>query len=278
MTIEKITDVINKQLDEIKQDPYGFARDILSRHENDPNEASFWFPEAGKTGFRVPKSMFVKLPVETWYDAWCASLDGMMDSPAWGNVVKVIKEALPEFNPNDGYFFRAGSSSGKFSFNDSCIVKDEATLIKAIASTWYEAELCGKPISAWLVFREFVKTDNNRPTIYGGLKLNTEIRVFWDADEKKILGTFDYWYQASDEIKRVLEYHPEELAAYTETEAEVRAEVAKLTPGLIEECKEKLPAMELEGQWSVDFMWTGSEWVLIDMAIARQSAFYECLG
>ena len=104
------------------------------------------------------------------------------------------------------------------------------------------------------------------------------MRIFWDADETKILGSFDYWYQASDEIKNLLEYHPEELAAYTETEAEVRAEVARLTPGLVEECKKKLPAMELEGQWSVDFMWTGSEWVLIDMAIARQSAFFECLG
>lgn len=279
MSIDQITDNLNKELAEIKKDPYGFAREMLSRYgcDDNPNEASFWFPEAEKTGFRVPKSMFVQLPVEAWYDAWCACLDGIISGPAWDKLVTTVHEAIPEDFPYEKCFFRTGSSSGKFSFDHSCRIKDAGSFTEAIASTWYEAEICGKPISRWLMFREFIDTDNKRPKIYGGLKLNTEVRIFWDADEKKVLGSFDYWYQASDEIKKLLEYHPEELAAYTEAEPEVRAEVARLTPALIEECRKRLPAMDLEGQWSVDFMWTGSEWVLIDMAVARQSAFYEAL-
>lgn len=275
--LDKFTEKIEKQIEHIRKNPYDCAREMLAPHENDPNEAIFWFPETVKTGFRVPKTAFVRLPVEVWYDAWALALDGKTEGPAWDNVIKAIKEAVPGFNPSEGFFFRTGGSSGKFTFNDSCRISDEKSLVKAITYTWYENELCGKPLSRWLMFREFIETDNNRPAIYCGLKLNTEVRIFWDADEKKVLGAFDYWYQESDRIKHVLEYQPEELSAYTEAESEVRDEVARLTPALIDECRKRLPAMELEGQWSVDFMWTGSEWVLIDMAVARQSAFFECI-
>ena len=76
----------------------------------------------------------------------------------------------------------------------------------------------------------------------------------------------------------MLKYHQDELDAYLKTEPIVRKEFEALSPELVVDCTKKLPAMDLKGQWSVDFMWTGSEWVLIDMAVARQSAFFEYLA
>lgn len=39
------------------------------------------------------------------------------------------------------------------------------------------------------------------------------------------------------------------------------------------ECEEKLEKVDLRGKWSVDFMWTGHEFVLIDMASMHMSYF-----
>ena len=275
--IDKINDKITENLNEFKRNPYKFAAEMLAPHEDDPNELYYWFPETRKTGFRVPQTVCIPLDVELWYDAWAASLDGKIADPVWSAVTKKVYEELPESWRNKELFFRTGGSSGKFSFRNSCRVSDMTSLSMAIASTFYENECCGKPVSRWLVFREFICTANDRPTIYNGLKLNTEARIFWDADEKKVLGSFDYWYQEKDEIVKVLKYHPEELDAYLKTEPIVRKEFEALSPELIADCTKKLPAMDLKGQWSVDFMWTGSEWVLIDMAVARQSAFFKYL-
>lgn len=44
----------------------------------------------------------------------------------------------------------------------------------------------------WVV-REYIKDKENNPTIYNGLPLHTEYRVFVDFDTKEILGASPYW-------------------------------------------------------------------------------------
>ena len=38
-----------------------------------------------------------------------------------------------------------------------------------------------------------------------------------------------------------------------------------------------LPGLDLHGQWSIDVMQNGDDFWIIDMAIAENSAFYECV-
>lgn len=44
---------------------------------------------------------------------------------------------------------------------------------------------------------------------------------------------------------------------------------------VVEHVKNILPALNLQGQWSIDIMQNGDDFWLIDMALAENSAFYE---
>ena len=41
--------------------------------------------------------------------------------------------------------------------------------------------------------------------------------------------------------------------------------------------EEVLPSLDLQGQWSIDVMLNGEDLWIIDMALAEQSAFYDCV-
>ena len=43
------------------------------------------------------------------------------------------------------------------------------------------------------VIRDLIKSSNTKLTIYNGLPLNTEIRVFYDFDNKKVMYSHNYW-------------------------------------------------------------------------------------
>ena len=45
----------------------------------------------------------------------------------------------------------------------------------------------------WVV-REFIDDKENNPTIYNGLPLHTEYRVFVDFDKEEIIGISPYWH------------------------------------------------------------------------------------
>lgn len=58
----------------------------------------------------------------------------------------------------------------------------------------YYVEMCvGCADANELFVREFIKTPNNIPDIYNGMSLNTEPRLFYDFDQRKALGIFNYW-------------------------------------------------------------------------------------
>lgn len=65
----------------------------------------------------------------------------------------------------------------------------------------------------------------------------------------------------------------EEAEVYESVFPVLEAEYSALLPRLRAECDEKLKDVILRGKWSVDFLWTGSEFVLIDMATMAQSYF-----
>lgn len=49
----------------------------------------------------------------------------------------------------------------------------------------------------------------------------------------------------------------------------------EIIPYLEDEAKKKLPSANLQGKWSIDFMYDGSNFVLIDMGRAECSYYYD---
>ena len=134
----------------------------------------------------------------------------------------------------------------------------------------------------WVV-REFIDDVENNPTIYNGLPLHTEYRVFVDFDTEEVIGISPYWHPqvmkenlldigVSAPIQKNHDYinyinHEETLMKrYEDNKDLVVSEVSKL----LKDCT-------LKGQWSIDIMQNGSDFWLIDMARASESTLSECV-
>lgn len=148
----------------------------------------------------------------------------------------------------------------------------------------YGSMLVGCPLSKDIIVREFVKTSYERPSIYDGMKLNTEFRLFYDFDTKQVITTVNYWdYDTMvSNLHDGVQLGPDGesycydkttfLSCGKEIEAdfdEKRSELEKLAAAFLKN------VAGLFGKWSVDFMWDGTDYVLIDMAKAESSAYYD---
>jgi len=169
-------------------------------------------------------------------------------------------------------FIRLGNSSNKFNF-DSCHINNIDELYKKLMimfdDMFFKLEW---QQNIELVLREFIKTNYHRSTIYNGMPLNTEFRVFYNFDENKILGIFNYWEK--DTMLDNL-HNNQDLITFANITDKIERDFNNLSPFLEEETKYKLPKANLKGKWSVDFLYDGKDFILIDMAHAECSYYYE---
>lgn len=131
----------------------------------------------------------------------------------------------------------------------------------------------------WVV-REYIKDKENNPTIYNGLPLHTEYRVFVDFDTKEILGASPYWRSdvMKNEFKKVSS--PQErhdYVVYKMHEDILNQRYHESVQTVLAELKKVIPRIELTGQWSVDVMRNGNDYYIIDMALAENSALNDCV-
>lgn len=89
-----------------------------------------------------------------------------------------------------------------------------------------------------------------------------------------------FWYPKTSNIgfktpeTMITQFTDEELRVIKSAEFN-KFDFASLQKRLKEEAKKKLPNANLEGKWSIDFMYDGSNFVLIDMGLAECSYYYE---
>lgn len=148
--------------------------------------------------------------------------------------------------------------------------------------------LSNKPIvgvsttNEWVV-REYINDVENNPTIYKGLPLHTEYRVFIDADTKEVIGKSPYWdvnvlserfSTGSDRDKADMKHDYIAVQVHKEIlEKRYNENINKV----VEKIKSLINDLDLNGQWSIDIMQNGEDFYIIDMALAKSSAYYECV-
>lgn len=264
--------MLDKMTTNLKYDELHYSRDTYCQSIKNPNEFAFWFPKIVSTGFRIPESKVIQLPLDLYYAVY--NEEGAYSPKTTAALKAYISVMWPlsdgDLDINAPLFFKQGTASGKFTFGRSCIAHGLDDIVRKIRSTSYEALCCDKPQSAYLVFRELIRPGYDRPTIYGGMPLNTEFRVFYDFDSHAFINAFNYWGDHDAMVERM---DSGEAEVYESVFPVLEAEYSTLLPRLMAECNEKLKDVVLRGKWSVDFMWTGSEFVLIDMATMAQSYF-----
>lgn len=260
----------------IKYDPLHYERDRYIRAMGDRNDLPYWFGQVKGCGFRMPETKIIQMPLMLWSEMHM-QLDGLKEEflEKLGRFVEANWDLVPGDLDIDGrLFYRSGTSSGKFRMKDNCIINSKTEIPLHVYNTFYEGECMSKPESVFLVFREFIETEVDRPSIYHGLKLNTEFRIFYDFDKHRFIQGFNYW---GDHDAMTAGMAGNELKSYEEAYPLLVSEYERLLPSLKSECKEKLKDVHLKGKWSIDFMWTGKEFVLIDMASAKHSYFADKL-
>ena len=272
-----------------------FVYELLN---HDPNTMSNWLfaikEVVDKTQFfKLPKTRIIKVPLALLQSTRVYDFREL--SPLSLEIINRFACRVFDLDLEKDYFIKTGTFSSKFDFRNAKVTKGQE--VSELGSyLWYiqsQTNQMASPLNnkviygvssnnEWVV-REFIDDKENNPTIYNGLPLHTEYRVFVDFDKEEIIGISPYWHPevmkenfldigVSAPIQKNHDYinyinHEETLMTrYEENKDLVVSEVSKL----LKDCK-------LKGQWSIDIMQNGSDFWLIDMARASESALSECV-
>jgi len=250
------------------EDPH---REFLRDLRNNPNNLSFWFPKVKHCGFRVPKTVIVPIPDEL---VGAFFMEEDTDADAIRSFVH--ESVMPALKQIDGLpFIKNGTFSNKFEFGDCCPHDaEEETIFRSIRDIQYESLCLDTDGACEIVLRERIPSPENAPRIYGGMPLNTELRVFYDFTAHKALYVNNYWDE--DYCRESISRSEKDAVEYDRAYDGILKKYKEVAGGILDECEKRLRSVEgLKGIWSVDFLVDseGAVW-LIDMALGHQSVYW----
>lgn len=261
------------------------------------NSIGYWFPALKRAVdsqdfFQVPETKIIKVPLPILQLTRC---DFMELTPTTIDIVNRWAYEAFELDENKTYFIKTGTYSSKFDFRNAKVTtpKEVRELGSYLLFIHFQALQMASPLSnpriygasttnEWCV-REYIEDKENNPCIYHGMPLHTEYRVFIDCDTDEILGVSPYWkpdvmekrFSEFSDANKADKKHDYVIFKMHEDTLMKRYEENK--DMLIDNIKDLLPNIELKGQWSLDVMQNGTDFWIIDMAIADTSALRECV-
>ena len=284
-------DMFRQGLDTLDLDPI-----IYEMLGHNPNSMSHWLPaitEAVKLHgfFKIPKTKIVKVPLPILQ---LTRLDYNTLNPVTLKIVDEWAMKTFDLDINKTYFIKTGTYSSKFDFRNAKVTgeKEVRELGEYLLFIHHQANMMVSPLNniriygasttnEWVV-REFIEDVENNPTIYKGLPLHTEYRVFVDFDADKFLGISPYW-RPDIMKKRFSEganqsiHDRHDYIIYKTHEDKLMHRYEKNAGTIISEIINMIPDVNLKGQWSIDIMQNGNDFWIIDMATADTSALNDCV-
>lgn len=226
--------------------------------------------------FDVPSTTMVRLPIELAQFIRIPYEETTPDDRQLFN--RWVFEQL-ELEEGKTYFIKTGMFSSKFQFaNAKCAEPLEMGEYFQVVNNF--AMEVGAGHSVEIVAREYIEDAEDNPTIYNGMPLRTEFRVFVDTDTCELIGTVPYWHPIV--MKRALAAGiapsvQQDFATYTAHEDKLTADYNTHLGHVERGVRDLLPHLRLSGRWSLDVMKNGDTLYLIDMAPMEQSALTELL-
>lgn len=248
-----------------------------------PNNFSYWFPHVASLdgkGISVPHSEVVPVPTDVLNAFFMEKEDDAEKVNKW--VTEAVAPVISEKFPAGKLFIKNGCFSGKIRFSESCLIEDPSdivTLTKHISNIQYDSlclDTCG---NLEMVLREYIEPEPDTPTIYHGMPLRPEVRIFYNFDSHRYLYAANYWdwKECHDGICR----HKEDGEVYENIYPSLREKLARR---LIKHLPSILRALDsvdtlkmpnnIYNIWSVDFILEEDRAWLIDMAVAWHSAYW----
>lgn len=262
-----------------------------------PNSMGHWLPELvnacmGQDFFKIPATTIAKVPM-TLLQLTRQEYGEL--TPTTLNIVDQWAHEAFGLNDEKEYFIKTGTYSSKFDFRNAHVhgAKEVRELGEYLLFIHFQALQMASPLctpciygvsttNEWVV-REFIPDKENNPCIYKGLPLHTEYRVFVDCNWEEVIGISPYWepntmksrfgHSAdSDDPHNVHDY-----VIYKAHEDTLMNRYHENKDAVVAHIKSILPRLNLQGQWSIDIMQNGDDFWIIDMALAENSAFYDCV-
>lgn len=258
------------------------------------NAMSHWLPALVKANqdkgfFKIPATKIARVPITLLQ---LSRTDYELLTQTSKDIVDLWAMKVFGLDKNKSYFIKTGTYSSKFDFRNVKVTtpKEVRELGEYLLYIQYQAGMMAGPLTQpsvygasttneWVV-REFIEDKENNPTIYKGLPLHTEYRVFIDCDKKLVLGIAPYW--EPETMKKRFGHEPDansphqihDYVTYRSHETVLTQRYEANKDRLAQEVLKLLPDLDLPGQWSLDIMQNGDDFWLIDMALAESSAFY----
>lgn len=253
----------------------------FKRMQVDENNLSNWFPKISEqvreSGlFLLPKTFIHEVP-ECIYHSLYMEGSGMTLEQHQDKIYKWVRDILYPAIPADLHmpiFMKNGTFSNKFDFSTCTCVCSPLDIAANFMRLSYASLMMETAGNSEIVIRERIMTEKTHelPTIYNGMPMRTEFRVFYDFDSKRVLYCHNYWdydYCSSHmnpSDKAVFDkFHEKYDLKYEQNMESVKKNIAI--------AMDKVQG--LQGPWSIDVMMdeVGRFW-LIDMAMAHTSAYW----
>ena len=262
--------------------------------EMNPISMGFWLPPLveglyGNKFFKVPDTKILHVPI-TMLQLTRLGFETL--NPVTKEIVNRYCKKVFHLDEHGDYFIKTGTYSSKYEFRNAHIHEPKEVdemgeyflllnhLTCSMAAPTNNRSFYGANTTNEWVVREYIKDKESNPTIYNGLPLHTEYRVFVDFDTKEILGVSPYW--RSDVMKNKFKEvsSPQErhdYVVYLMHEDVLNKRYNESVQTVLNELNKVIPHVELSGQWSVDVMRNGDDYYIIDMALAEHSALNDCV-
>lgn len=298
---------LNNRNERVRKDAYHHFRqglDILDLDPvtyeiigTNPNSMGHWLPQlvaacSGQDFFKIPATTVAKVPMPLLQ---LTRQEYMALTQTTLNIVDKWAQAAFQLDTREDYFIKTGTYSSKFDFRNAHVhgAKEVRELGEYLLYIHFQALQMASPLcnpciygvsttNEWVV-REFIPDKENNPCIYKGLPLHTEYRVFVDCDTDQVIGISPYWEPETmkkrfgHEADANSPHQIHDYVIYKAHEETLMNRYHENKDTVLSHVQDILSDLELNGQWSIDIMQNGDEFWVIDMAVAENSAFYNCV-
>lgn len=261
------------------------------------NSIENWFPQLcegvkKQEFFKIPDTIILQVPLPLLQ---LSRLDYGCMTPTTLYILDLFCQKIFRLQKEKEYFVKTGTFSSKYDFRNAHVQgeKEVNELGEYLLFIHNQACQMAGPLMypctygpgttrSWVV-REYIKDLEGNPCIYKGMPLHTEYRVFVDFDTKEILGISPYW--KPDIMKQRFGHEKDadsphnihDYIIYLKHEKVLMSRYEKYKDKIEEQVQKLLPDIPLTRQWSMDIMQNGTNFYIIDMALAVNSALIECV-
>lgn len=249
-------------------------KDFYNDLKQDVNNVSYWFPKVADCGIKVPKTFVKEIPVELFGHLFIDHPEEDIDC-----IYNWVKNELMPSIPDDLrglIFIKNGAFSNKFDFSTCSIRCNALDIARSIAEINYASLMFDTGGNTEIVIREQIPYNKaNTPTIYNGMPLRNEYRVFYDFDNHKALYIVNYWDY--DYCNESISRNYTDKIIYNHVYDSLNKHFLVNQGRVMKMVDVKMKDVEgLSGIWSIDLLEDDNkELWLIDMAIGNRSAYWD---